>query len=283
MIPEACFNPLRHESGAQMTDKQLSWFAQQVRANPITRQLARWWVTGRDTHITAGMGRGLRFNAAHSNPAYSLGTNELPVQAAISEHLRPGNVFYDIGANVGFFTILAAARVGDHGQVVAFEPVPQNVQAICHNVALNHFQQVTVVQKAASDHEGEAALIVTSTSGGATLASAGHPQDADQLITVDLIRVDTCIQREKMPIPQVIKIDVEGAEIEVFMGMQATLQAHHPVVIYEVDDEDPSAFEKKRLACEAFLQTFGYQITRLEDSYPQSGWLVANYLALPAR
>lgn len=260
----------------------LNWLVKQLRANPAARRLARWWVRGRDARIVAGVGKGLRFNSAHSNPAYTLGTNELPVQAALAEHIQPGSVFYDIGANVGFFSVLGAHLVGAAGKVYCFEPVPENASAIRHNLNLNQFQNVTLVEKAIAAEDGQAELLVTGYSGGATLASAGSPPDVQRTITVDVVSIDSGLQQGLWAAPDVVKVDVEGAELSVLHGMTETLRRCRPVLVYEVDDERQDALDRKQGEIEAFLRELGYRLTLLEDSYPGNGWLVVNYLAEPA-
>ena len=79
--------------------------------------------------MSSGVAAGSRFCAGPSNPEYGSGSNELPVQEAIKNLLRPGEVFYDIGANVGFFTIIAGRLVGPTGSIVAFEPVASQLLA----------------------------------------------------------------------------------------------------------------------------------------------------------
>ena len=75
--------------------------------------------------LSIGVGAGLRIDPSTSNPDYATGANELPVQQALAQYLSPGAVFYDVGANIGFLTIIGARLVEPHGRVYAFEPVPQ--------------------------------------------------------------------------------------------------------------------------------------------------------------
>ena len=80
--------------------------------------------------------------------------------------------------------------------------------------------------------------------------------------------------------PAFVKIDVEGAELDVLRGMSQTIQSHRPIIVYEVDDGDPAAFERKQGNCRSFLHPFGYRIAILEDSYPGGAWKVANFIAV---
>ncbi len=135
---------------------------------------ARRVTPNRDMTMLAGIGVGLHFNAAQSNPTYSVGINEWPVQKWLAANLHSGDVVYDVGANVGFFTVLAARLVGTEGHVVAFEPVPDNAAAVRHNVALNKMTQVTVLQQAVSDDVGEGKLLLAYYSGGSSLDTVGR-------------------------------------------------------------------------------------------------------------
>ena len=98
--------------------------------------------------ILSGPARGMRINLHGSAVAFATGTAERPLQAALQRELRPGATFFDIGANVGFVTLIAARLVGPSGRVVAFEPVPENVAAIRENLALNGIDWVEVHETA---------------------------------------------------------------------------------------------------------------------------------------
>lgn len=255
----------------------------QFKSSLLGRQLKRWWLRPRDKFIREGVGTGLRFNAAHGNPDYLNGDNELPVQQALAANLHPGDVFYDIGANVGFFTVIGASLVTAQGQVIAFEPVTENAAAVRHNCQLNDFNQVQVNEVAVSNETGRTELRLAHYAGGAALASADPPPDLKGVITVPVITVDELITKRQLPPPAVVKIDVEGAEVNVLRGMRDTLRQYRPVVIYELDDGDAQKLAKKAKLCQDFLQAADYQIRRLEDSYPNIDWLVAHYVAKPKK
>ncbi|MCA9873787.1 MAG: FkbM family methyltransferase [Ardenticatenaceae bacterium] len=232
--------------------------------------------------IQEGLGAGLKFNAAASNPEYGLGSNEQPVQEAFARYLHAGDVFYDVGANVGFFTVIGAKLVGSGGQVHAFEPVPENAAAVRHNCELNGMKQVTVWETAVSDRSGMGQLQLAQYSGGASLSVAAPPPDYKETVSVDLITLDEFLEEKKAAPPSLVKIDVEGAEINVLKGMVNLIEKHKPIIIFEIDDGEVAAFQKKKTICTDFLQNMGYTIELLPDSYPHAGWIVENYVALPA-
>jgi FkbM family methyltransferase len=262
---------------ARVTDSLIGF----LRANPLTQRISRAIVRGRDVTMLAGIGAGLKFNSGKSNPAYALGTNERPVQMALAQHLSAGDVFFDIGANVGFFSVIGAKLVGSTGQVFAFEPVPQNAGAIRRNVKLNHFQNVTLIEKAVSNMAGSGTLLVTDYSGGATLSTVGTPPDVSETLVVDLVSIDELIVEKVLPPPSVVKIDVEGAEVDVLNGMTQTLKELRPIVIFEVDDADESVLWQKYELCHALLVAANYEVILLESSYIGSEWHVQNAIATP--
>src|ERR1700733_12887928 len=100
------------------------------------RRVCVWgasWLKGQDGVILHGVGKGLKFNAAASHSAFILGNHELEVQELLAAVLRPGMVYYDAGANVGFFAVIVARLVGPSGQIVCFEPLPENARQIEYN------------------------------------------------------------------------------------------------------------------------------------------------------
>lgn len=245
---------------------------------PRAERLARGLISGRDVVIPRGVGRGLRFNAGASNIEYALGRNEISVQEALASLLKPGDIFYDVGANVGFFTVIAAHLLGPEGRVVAFEPVPENARIIARNVELNGFRNVELHEAAAAERSGEAELMLTAYSGGAALEGAPPPPDLTGTLKVETIAIDDLVARGCPP-PQVVKVDVEGAEIPVFDGMTVTVESHRPAIVYEVDAANPEAHAAHAARCHDWLRTRGYQIRKLDDCYANVDWIVANYVA----
>ena len=140
-----------------------------------------WRRTGR---VRAGPGKGLRMARQQASADYLRGTNELPVQNAVTAVLRPGDEFVDVGANVGFFSLLAARLVGPTGRVVAIEALPANVAALEANARRNRLDQISCVPVAASDQGGQAVLVagmlVVSTGAPVTPALAAGEPDQEQ-------------------------------------------------------------------------------------------------------
>lgn len=118
------------------------------RLGPLLRFVASHVASGEGT-IASGPAAGLRIDATGRNAGYVLGTSDFDEQRWLAAHLKPGDIFWDVGANIGFFTLLAARLVGDGGEVVAFEPMPEDVHQLRRNVELNGFQTVAAVEEKA--------------------------------------------------------------------------------------------------------------------------------------
>ena len=142
---------------------------------PIIQEGSR--LVRRGVHVIPhGPAQGLRFDPCGSLPGYALGTTEPEEQEALVSWLQSGQVFYDIGANVGFFAVLAARLVGPTGKVYAFEPFPQSTEAIRKNAALNGFEQIVEVwQGAVSDRSGVGRLSIQGECNTFRLADSAEP------------------------------------------------------------------------------------------------------------
>jgi FkbM family methyltransferase len=196
--------------------------------------------------------------------------------------LLAGEVFWDIGANIGFFSLIAARRVGGRGRVYAFEPVPRNAAAITRGARLNGLDTIEVFVEAVGATNGRAKLLLARHLGGAALASAGAPPDECGATEVDIVTLDEVFAQRRLRPPSLVKIDVEGAEIDVLRGMIRILRVHRPPVIYELDAATRDALEHKAREIAAFMTGTGYTLTPLPASYPDAAWHVQHVLSRPA-
>ena len=119
------------------------------------RWLARRYPEGSVVTIKNGLLAGCQWKRSHKHVTrYWLGVYEMPVQKCLARELGPGDVFYDIGANAGFFSLLGSKCVGEKGHVFAFEPLPENIGAVRSQVQVNNLTNCTVVEAAVSDSVG---------------------------------------------------------------------------------------------------------------------------------
>ncbi len=147
----------------------------------------------------------------------------------ILDRLRPGDTFVDVGANVGYFTLLAARAVGEEGRVFAFEPDPDNFELLARNIELNHLTNVVPVQRAVSDRCGPAQLYLSERNkGDHRIFPAGERRDSIEVLTVSL---DSYLGDE--PDVDVVKIDTQGAEVPVLLGMGSILRWSPPALVVE--------------------------------------------------
>jgi len=189
--------------------------------------------------IPAGPAEGLWFKVEpYLEAQYISGFPEPAVQAEIAKHLRPGGCFYDVGAHIGFYSLIAAHLMGGKGQVVAFEPDPSNVIELRENLSRNNFSGVDVVPAAVWCHSGVVRFQRSGAGGpeestrrGSVMASTAGPSDSNR-IDAEAITLDSFAQSH--PAPNMIKVDVEGSEVEVLRGAQELLRKARPAWMFEV-------------------------------------------------
>jgi FkbM family methyltransferase len=188
----------------------------------------------REGVIQRGVIRGLRFNGGNSATGFLLGTHDPNIQRALSLLIRPGLVVYDIGANVGFTALIAAHLTGPKGRVICFEPQPKCDAMIQHNADINGFGHIQVRREALAGEDGTARFLVTQDSTFSRLEGTGKPETSARHVDVTVRRLDALIAQESLPAPDVMKIDIEGAEAPMLEGAMATLREAKPVLLIEL-------------------------------------------------
>ncbi len=167
--------------------------------------------------------------------AYLLGTAEPHLQKIIREYVTAGDVVFDIGANIGYVSLSLAKRVGEGGKVIAFEPVPQNAACLRKNVEINGLAHIQTFESAASDRPGKATIRITENLSTASLV--WHQQDASATeLEIETVSIDDLVGSGGLMRPRFVKIDVEGAEDKVLLGMRRTLAAAMPILFVECSD-----------------------------------------------
>ena len=159
---------------------------------------------------------------------------ESSVHQVLEKYLFPGDTFFDVGANFGLHTLYSAKLVGNDGCVFAFEPVPSHLRLLERNVHLSHVsKQVTIVPKAVSSSQDNFLEFFVPVDEIAVTASLKQSNQESKKIKVPNLRLDDFWQNLDSPI-KAIKIDVEGAELEVLKGATKILNRWHPILIIEV-------------------------------------------------
>lgn len=194
-----------------------------------------------------------------------------PAEAAlVRASLALGGTFVDVGANIGYFALLGASLVGESGRVVALDPDPRMAAAARENVALNRLRNVSVVQVAAADAEGEATLRGFAEDGGnwgVSTLSDGAAADGRPSFTVRCAPLDAVLDAEGMGAVDLVKIDVEGAELRVLRGMRTGLRAgRYRRVLVELHPWEWADFAGELAALDAEMRGYGYRGWLLEQT-----------------
>jgi FkbM family methyltransferase len=154
---------------------------------------------------------------------------EPEVTGMVERLLRPGDIFVDVGANLGYFTLLAAPIVGQDGHVYAVEPNDLNVKLLESSIRANGFENISVMQVAAA--ERLETLLLHSTIGNGT-TSAMREHELFSGTSIPGIPLDIVLSGRKKPVA-LIKIDVEGFEYRVLRGAEGTMRQDRPFIIFE--------------------------------------------------
>ncbi len=195
---------------------------------------------------------------------YWLGTYEPELQSTVTELVQPEMVAYDVGANIGYISLMLARRSGKKGQVFAFEALPTNLERLRTNLALNGLQnRVQVVAAAVTDRSGPAQFLVGPSGGmGKAAGSAGRQVEYSKSISVPGLALDDFVYGQGNPPPHVVKMDIEGGEVLALPGMRRLLNEAHPLMLLELHGP-----EAARIAWEE-LSEAGYRLCRMEAGYP---------------
>ena len=219
--------------------------------------------------VMSGPARGLKWVTGSGTHGCWLGTYERDRQQRLLEVLKPGGCFLDIGANVGFYSLLASRIVGAGGHVHSFEPFPRNVGYLKKHFTLNGLQNVTTYPVALSDGADRTMSFATSIN-----PSCGHlsaTAATQNQIEVQVTSLDILWKRNAFPRPTVIKIDVEGAEFSVLNGGREMMSECRPVILLAGHG---TAVQEQ---CCELLTTWGYRIQidrdgTIDGMYESTAW-----------
>lgn len=179
----------------------------------------------------------LYFSMKHQDLAYYIALKRPwePFETAVFlDQIKPGMRVFDIGANIGHYTLVASQRVGSQGRVYAFEPVPTHFLSLTDNLALNGIFNVQPFPLACGDKDGEMEIHIDGANPGGHSISSANLIQWDRSLTVKTTRLDTMLDRlGRDHIPDLIKIDTEGAEGAIINGALETLSQRRPILLLE--------------------------------------------------
>lgn len=235
------------------------------------------FVLGRESRprtIVRGLASGYRICVSPTeNLAYLLGTAEPHLQRAITKYVGTGDTVYDIGANMGYVSLSLAKQVGPSGHVIAFEPVPRNLDLLRTNIENNQLLNIQVFDVAVSDRPGDAVIRISDNLSTASLTWHKNDPSAVELI-VKTVAIDDLVEAGDLPKPKFVKIDVEGAEGLVLLGMRRTLAAARPILFIECSDAGREAtwqlLSELGYRCQAAI---GGKLVKAFEEYRHSDFL----------
>ncbi|HKW88721.1 MAG TPA: FkbM family methyltransferase [Candidatus Acidoferrales bacterium] len=191
---------------------------------------------------------------------YAAGHVETLVQQAIVDHLRSGMVFYDLGANIGLFSLLASRLVGEDGKVFSFEPDYVSARRLRGNMERNRLHNVVVVEAGVGASTGKLTFLSSESSspdrGVGKFAAANDNFSGDSL---QCYALDDLVH--EFPLPDAIKCDVEGMEAEVILGARNLLASCRPVIIFEIHSET------KGKEVESLCRGLGYEVRAIDANH----------------
>lgn len=233
---------------------KLRWFARSAGGRVLRAPLGLV-PRERALPILWGKLRGWRWVVGSSFQSCWLGVYEYEKQQVFVRTVKPGDVVYDVGANVGFYTLLASRLVGPGGRVFSFEPLPRNIKYLRRHLDANGVTNVTVFEGAVSDRSGTARFDVDAIPEMTRLSAGGS-------LEVQTFQIDELIAAGQATVPTLMKIDVEGAEADVLEGARDLLTRHHPTVLLATHNDEVHR------RCWDVLAGLGYQVEALDDTGP---------------
>lgn len=202
--------------------------------------------------IFQGPLRGKKWIVGAGNHGCWLGSYEHDKQRQIQKAIKAADVVYDVGANAGFYSLLASVLVGEKGHVYAFEPLPGNVRNLRKHMEINRVGNCTVIEAAVSSSDGEASFDPSADRHTAHLSTTGST-------LVRTVALDTLASRNEIRPPDFLKIDIEGAEYDCLLGCTRTIQANRPIIFLATHGQEIHDL------CLKLLAEWKYEVVSLDE------------------
>jgi FkbM family methyltransferase len=209
------------------------------------------------------------FDSNENGPTAAMyfGAYSLLVVNAMERYLHPGDVFIDVGANVGYLSAIGAGLVGPGGQVHSFEPVPLYFQCLRRLAELNPAYSIIANACAAGDTPGSATIHVTREPGQSTLVT-GYKTGPELVSTLEIsvIRLDSYIESHRLSRVALVKIDAEGFELPILEGLRRYFEStSRPAIICEVAPRAYPLIGRKLSDLSELMSRFGYAARDIID------------------
>lgn len=201
--------------------------------------------------ILQGTLKGKKWIKGSGVNGYWLGSYELTQQRIFTRIIKNGDIVFDVGAHVGFYTLLASQCVGDNGHVFAFEPLPANIAFLKKHILINQLHNIIVVEAAVGDNVGAVRFDVNKDNAQGRIAPQGD-------ICVNAVTLDYMLYQKHIIPPHIVKIDVEGEEYRVLRGGKEIIKQYKPRILLSTHGEEA------KQSCLAFLKGCAYAVEQIE-------------------
>jgi FkbM family methyltransferase len=193
----------------------------------------------------------------------------------IKSVLRPGDLFVDVGANHGTYSLIAAQVVGSTGKVVTFEPQPCLANLIRKSCVSNNIDYCDVHELACSDHEGKVNFYIPKAwSGSASLFLAQTAKMPCEKIEVQLVTLDSILTPITQSLPEkartFLKVDAEGSEMAALRGAETFIRTHRPWIHFELNPETAHAAQQSQDSVVELLSSWGYEDFAEVEEFPKT-------------
>jgi len=180
----------------------------------------------------------------------------------VKKIIHEGSTVIDMGANIGYYTLIFARLVGSEGKVFAFEPDPENFHILKKNLEINNYQNVILEQKAVSNQSGKLRLYLDNKNKGAH--TIFKPVDNAPSVEINAITLDDYFRNFKGKI-DFIKMDIEGGEAEAVEGMSSILNKDDIIIMTEFNPSVLKKIGKESLVCINLLKRYDFDIYHIDS------------------
>jgi len=235
-----------------------AWFYERLHAG----------LTPADRYAVVRLDKGFRMRLDLADPEqlklYFYGHYHERYEADLVQRLLSGDdVFWDVGANVGYFSLVAGTALNHRGRIIAFEPGKNAYARLAENLALNPYRNIQAFPVAVTDQEGEAVLHLAGdiADSSASLYPAAQAQAGQEVCRT--VALDHFLREENLPPPDLIKLDAEGAELAVLQGAAGLINDSPPLFLIEMEEKNLRAAGASKAAVAQFLTGCGYRAAHL--------------------
>lgn len=202
--------------------------------------------------ILQGPLKGKKWIAGSANHGCWLGSFEATKQRTFYNSIERGSTVYDVGANVGFYSLLSSEGVGPNGQVVSFEPLPRNLMFLRNHIQINDINNVLTLPLALSELKDWLPFDDSARHTQAKIVDEGN-------FLVHAISLDELVEQIKLPDPDLMKIDIEGSEVQMLRGGRQTIERAEPLIYLATHGETI------REECKDLLNSIDYNLQPIDE------------------